>query len=62
MQGCECIRGMSKSKIGLQNPRSGWTRSGHGMGKVGQGQAYGVLRTESRVKVKRENRKVMDTK
>ena len=31
------------------------------MEKVGKGQAYGVLRTESRVKVRME-RKVMDTK
>ena len=37
-------------------------RSGHGMGKVGQGWAYGVPRTESRVKVRMENIKVMDTK
>ena len=37
-------------------------RSGLGTGKVRQGRAYGVLRTESRVKVKMENRKVMDTK
>ena len=36
--------------------------SGHGMGKVGQGWAYGVLQTESRVKVRMENRKAMDTK
>ena len=34
--------------------------SGHGTGKVGQGQASGVLRMESRVKVRMENRKVMD--
>ena len=32
------------------------------MGKVGQGQAYGVPRTESRVKVRMENRKVRDMK
>ena len=32
------------------------TGSGHGMGKVGQGQAYRVLRMESRVKVRMENR------
>ena len=31
-------------------------------GKVGQGWAYGVLRTDRRVKVRIENRKVMDTK
>ena len=30
--------------------------------KVGQGQAYGVLRNGTRVKVRMENRKVMDTK
>ena len=34
----------------------------HGMGKVGQGQAYRVPRTESRFEVKIENRKVTDTK
>ena len=31
-------------------------------GKVRQVQTYGVLRMESRVKVKMENRKVIDTK
>ena len=36
--------------------------SGHGSGRVGQGWAYGVLRTESRVKVGMENRKAVDTK
>ena len=36
--------------------------NGHGTGKVGQGQAYGVPRMESRVKVRMENRKVMDMK
>ena len=36
--------------------------SGHGMGKVGQGRAYRVPNTESRVKVRMENRKVMDMK
>ena len=35
--------------------------NGYEMGKVGQGQAYGVPRMESRVKVRMENRKVMDT-
>ena len=29
---------------------------------VRQGQAYGVLKTESRFEVRMENRKVMDTK
>ena len=33
----------------------------HGIGKVRQGWAYRVLRTESRVKVRMENRNVMDT-
>ena len=32
------------------------------MGKVGQGRAYGVLRMESRIKVRMENRKVRDVK
>ena len=32
------------------------------MGRVGQGQAYGVPRTESRVKIRVENRKVTDMK
>ena len=36
--------------------------TGHGTGKVGQGQAYGVWRTETRVKVRMENRKIMDIK
>ena len=36
--------------------------NGHGMGKVRQGQAYRVPRMESRVKVRMENRKVMDMK
>ena len=31
-------------------------------GKVRQGQAYGVPRTDQRVKVRMGNRKVMDTK
>ena len=35
---------------------------GHGTGKVGQGWAYGVLRMDQRVKVRIENRKVIDTK
>ena len=34
--------------------------SEHGMGRVREGQAYGVPRTESRVKVRMENKKVMD--
>ena len=54
--------GMSKSETGLQNPRSGQMGSGHGTGRVGQGRVYGVLRTESRVKVRMENREVMNTK
>ena len=62
MQGHERSKGMSKSEMGLQNPQSGETGSGHGIGKVRQGRAYGVLRTESRVKVEMENIKVMDTK
>ena len=32
------------------------------MGKVGQGWAYGVPRMDQRVKVRMENRKVMDMK
>ena len=44
------------------NPQSGQTGSRHGTGKVVQGQAYRVPRMESRVKVKMENRKVMNTK
>ena len=32
------------------------------MGKVRQGRAHGVLKAESRVKEKMENRKVMDVK
>ena len=34
----------------------------HGTGRVGQGQAYGVLKTELRFEVKMENRKVMEMK
>ena len=34
----------------------------HGMGRVRQGQAYGVPKVESRFEVRMENRKVMDTK
>ena len=36
--------------------------NGHGMGRVGEGWAYGVLKTESRFEVRMEDRKVMDTK
>ena len=36
--------------------------NGHGMGKVRQGRVYEVLRMESRVKVRIENRKVTDMK
>ena len=53
---------MSKSEMGLWNPQSGQMGSGHGTGRVRQGQVYGVPRTESRVKVRKENRKVMDMK
>ena len=62
MQGCKCSKGMSKSKTGLQNPQSGYMGNGHGTAKVRQGWAYRVPRTESRVKVRMENRKAMDTK
>ena len=56
MQGHECSKRMSKSETVLWNPQSGQT------GKVRQGQAYRVPRMESRVKVRMENRKAMDTK
>ena len=36
--------------------------NGDGMGKVGQGQTYGVPRTDQWVKVRMENRKVIDMK
>ena len=36
--------------------------SRHGIGRVGEGRAYGVLGMESRVKVRMENGKVMDVK
>ena len=36
--------------------------NGHGTGMVREGQAYGVLKVESRFEVRIENRKVMDTK
>ena len=49
--------GMSKSETGLRNPRSEQMGSRHGTERVRQGQAYGVPRTESRVKVRIENRK-----
>ena len=62
MQGREHSKGMSKSGMGLWNPQSGQMGSRHGTGKVRQGQAYGVSKMESRVKVKMENRKVMDMK
>ena len=52
MQGRKRSKGMSKSKTG----------NGHGTERVRQGQAYRVPRTESRVKVRMENREVMDTK
>ena len=32
----------------------------HGTGRVGQGRVYGVLKMESRFKVRMEDRKVMD--
>ena len=57
MQGHKHSKGISKSKMGLQNPRSGWMGSGYGMGRVRQDQAYGVPRTESRVEVRMENTK-----
>ena len=52
MQGRERSKGMSKTKMG----------SGHGTGKGRQGQVYRVLRMESRVKVRMEDRKAMDIK
>ena len=61
MQGHEHSKGMTKSEMGIQNPWSGKTGSGHGMRRVRQGRAYGVPRMESRVKVRMENRKVMGT-
>ena len=48
MQGREHSKGMSQSETGL--------------GRVGQGQAYGVPKMELRFEVRMENRKVMDTK
>ena len=36
--------------------------NGHGMGTVRQGWAYGVPRMEPMVKVRMENREVMDMK
>ena len=36
--------------------------NGHGTGRVRQGRAYGVLKTELRFEVRMDNRKVMDTK
>ena len=62
MQGCERSKGMSKSEMGLWKTSVRADRNGHGSGRVGQGQAYGVPKMESRFVVRMENRKVMDTK
>ena len=62
MQGHERSKGMSKSKIGLWKTSVRADRNGYGMGRVGQGQAYRVLKLELRFEVRMENRKVMDTK
>ena len=37
-------------------------RNRHGIRRVRQGQGYGVLKMESRFKIRMENRKVVDTK
>ena len=47
MQGHKRSKGMSKSEMGLQS-LSQVAGKGHGMGRVGQGQAYGVPKTELR--------------
>ena len=62
MQGCKCSKGMSKSEMGLWKTLVRADRNGHGTGRVRQGWAYGVLKTELRFEVRMENRKVMDTK
>ena len=62
MQGREHSKWMSKSKTELQNPQSEYMGNRHGMGRLGEAQAYRVPRMESRVKVRMENRKVMDMK
>ena len=64
MQGCECSKGMSLrwdyGTLGQDRREVGMEWGG--LGRVGEGWAYGVPRTESRVKVRMENREVMDTK
>ena len=62
MQGREGSKGMSKSKMGLKRTLVRVDGNGHGMGRVREGQAYGVLKMELRFEVRMENRKVMDMK
>ena len=62
MQGHERSKGMSKSEMGLKTTLVRADGNGHGTGRVGQGRAYGVPKTELRFEVRMENRKVMDTK
>ena len=62
MQGHECSKEMSKSKTGLNRTLVKADENRHGMGRVGEGRAYGVPKTELRFEVRMENRKVMDSK
>ena len=62
MQAQQGSKGMSKSKIGLKRISVRADRNGHGMGRVRQGRAYEVLKTELRFEVIMENRKEMDMK
>ena len=60
MQGHKHSKGMSKSETGLQNPWSGET--GMEQGKSARVRHTEFQETDQRVKVRMENRKVMDTK
>ena len=62
MQGRKRSKGMSKSEMGLRRTSVRVDRNGHGTGRVGEGQAYGVPETELRFEVRMENRKEMDMK
>ena len=46
MQGCKCSKGMSKSEMGLRSLGQG--SKGYRTGRVGQGWAHGVPKTELR--------------
>ena len=62
MQGHKHSKGMSKSEMGLRRTSVRVDGNRHGMGRVGEGRAYGVPEMEFRFEVRMENRKEMDTK